>query len=356
LFIANDTISGLIKNKGESKIKNQIEFKYSMDEKTIKYSAKDIFGFEIANRKYISREIILNNKKAHVFLEYLVDGIKDLYFLRDKNEYHFYISFESDSLIELKNTESIIVINGQSYSKPNFEFKKMLSFAFIDAPELTESINNLSYSYNDLIEITKKYHDITCPNGVCTIYSKANESKSTFGISIGTRFSDSNFSFNTAENPTFLNKSPKLELSYSISNLAGFSNLEQVIGIGYFHNRIKNKRRELIFNNISIPVYLKYHKRIKNIDPFFKIGFENTFHFGKNIKNAQPIVDIIEEVVTYQFWGILGIGTDLNILNQTFIIESNIILGKGFNRTIYSYRPTLHFDRINLEFMLGYKF
>ena len=355
IFLENDTIHGFIKNTGESKIKYQIEFKHSINEKTVIYSASDIYGFEIGNKKYISKEIILNNKKTIIFLEYLVDGVIDLFFLRDKNDYHFYIS-NADSIIELKNTESIIVRNGQSYYKPNNEYKQLLTNIFIDVPELTLAINELKYTHKDLIEITKQYHDIKYPDKTCTIYNKKEESKANFEFAIGTRFSDSNSSYQANEQPFFLNHSPSIHLSYSKSSLAGFSNLEQVVGIGYFNNKIETKNKSLIFNNISIPVYLKLHKPLNKIDPFFKFGFENTFHFGRNLKNAETTVHLIKGLSVYQLWAIIGFGAEITYLKHTFFTESTLALGRGLNRTIYSETNYIYNDNINLEFLVGYKF
>jgi len=254
------------------------------------------------------------------------------------------------------NTESFINKNGQKYVKQNYEYKNTLSSVFQPSPEIQNKIKNLKFYYIDLVNITKQYHEYKCPNQECIVYNKIDESRLILGITVGTRFYDSNMKYKTNQKPYFMKKSPEIRFLLGKGNILGFNNMEEYIGIGYYYSYIENIYRTAFFNNFSIPIFIKFNKPMNWATPYLKIGMENTFHFGIKNELNDVVVTIINKSAKYQFWGTLGTGIDFKLLNHNLFMEGNLIFGKGFNRSVFIQSYSLEYDPINLQILIGYKF
>ena len=80
----NDTVHGFINLKSNYQNSRQCEFKRNIDQEPDTYLPFDIKGYRVENSKfYVSKEVPLNDTTEKVFLEYLVEGIVNLYYLKD---------------------------------------------------------------------------------------------------------------------------------------------------------------------------------------------------------------------------------------------------------------------------------
>lgn len=170
----NDTLKGLINDLGYAKNSRSCNFKQNQDSEIKEYFPEDIKGYKFTDGSYyVSKKIRMNNQDQIVFLEFLVNGIADLYFLREEiNTDHFFIEKSDDQLFELTNTQEFVNKDGQIYTREKKEYIGFFKIAFENCPKIYPLLDELSLDKKSLINITKKYHDYVCDSAKCIIYEK----------------------------------------------------------------------------------------------------------------------------------------------------------------------------------------
>jgi outer membrane protein W len=177
----NYTLHGLVDYRGDAKNSQICVYKENETSDSKEYLPGQIKAYRFLESKYyVSKNIPENGTKKNMFLEFLVNGIADLYYYRDiNNNPHFFIEKRDGQLFELKNTQEMIKNNDSPYYWERREYlleKKeyigLLKYAFADCPQLFESINNATLDTKSLINITKKYHNHVCNGEKCIIYEK----------------------------------------------------------------------------------------------------------------------------------------------------------------------------------------
>ena len=106
----SDTLRGFIKLKSNFENSKSCIFKTEKNQIPKILSPDDIRAYRIENGKYyLSKEIEIDSLKKKVFLEYLVNGIVNLYYYKDPlNEYYF---IEKDKILSrLSNEGSIVTV------------------------------------------------------------------------------------------------------------------------------------------------------------------------------------------------------------------------------------------------------
>jgi hypothetical protein len=166
-----DTIFGLIDNKSYYENSHFCDFKNKDKDSIIRFYPDQLLGYRYIDGKYyISEEI--NNQK--LFLEYLINGNLDIYFLQDsKGNNHYYASKDSTRLQELNYRTGIKNINGQDKYYESKQYIGPLSYLTNDCPGLKDDIYRLNEpNHKKLISFAEKYHSLTCGNDSCIIYEK----------------------------------------------------------------------------------------------------------------------------------------------------------------------------------------
>lgn len=135
------------------------------------YSPNDITAFRFIDSKYyVSREI---NGRS-VFLEYLIKGKLNIYYMRDENGDHYYLDKENVKLTELPYEEGIKYVDNKTVL---YESKKHIGFLYFymqDAPKLQSKIKNIRKpEHQNLIKLAEDYHNVICEGEKCIIYEKS---------------------------------------------------------------------------------------------------------------------------------------------------------------------------------------
>lgn len=164
-----DTLFGQIDYRGDLLMSRLCKFK---DGDTIKeYSPNDIKAFRfIESKYYVSKEI----NATIFFLEYLIKGKVNIYYMRDNEGDHYYLDKEDVSLIEIPYEEGIKYVD----DKPvYFETKKhigLLNYYMQDAPEFQSRIQTIKKpDHQNLIKLAEEYHNAVCEGEKCIIYEKS---------------------------------------------------------------------------------------------------------------------------------------------------------------------------------------
>ncbi len=218
----NDTLQGYI-HYGSSRINSQkCTFRPNEEAESKSYSPRDIQAYRFTDDKYyVSKLVSLDSVSQYLFLEYLVNGVVDLYYYYNKNDYYF-IDQGDGILRELKNEDVEFTTNTGTYTKKSNEYKGSLKALFMNAPEIVEQVDHTKLNHNALIEITQDYHAAVCTDEECLVYQKE---KTKGQHRIGLVAGINNFNFATApDNNSFIadvpygrHLFPSLGIYYSVN-------------------------------------------------------------------------------------------------------------------------------------------
>lgn len=164
-----DTLKGEIDYRGDKVMASTCKFKSGSGELSV-YSPYDIHSYRILGGKYyISREI----DKNRYFLEYLINGKLNVYYLRVGNRDTYYMDKEGEPLSEILYEEGVKEMNGQKYGYQSTDHIGLLKVYMREAPELTSQIENYKKPDRDgLILLAEDYHNQVCKGEQCVIYAK----------------------------------------------------------------------------------------------------------------------------------------------------------------------------------------
>lgn len=165
---SGDTIYGDIDYRGDILMSSVCKFK-DANQNIIKYSPDDILGYRfIKDKYYVSREI--NSKK--VFLEYLIKGKINIYYMRDDARDHYFIEKQNQKLLELPYEEGTRYIDNKEVFYESKQHIGLLIFYMKDAPELRSQIESIGEpNRENLIKLAEGYNNAICDEK-CIIYQK----------------------------------------------------------------------------------------------------------------------------------------------------------------------------------------
>lgn len=166
---SGDTVFGKIDYRGDILMCSICRFKHE-DNNTSVYTPADIFAYRFLGSKYfVSKEI--NQKK--VFLEYLIKGKVNIYYMRDDIGDHYYLDKDDVRLTELTYEEGIKLVDGKQVFYQSKQHIRLLSFYLQDAPELKSRIQSIEKPEHEiLIKLAEDYHNAVCDGEKCIIYEK----------------------------------------------------------------------------------------------------------------------------------------------------------------------------------------
>jgi len=166
---SKDTVYGKIDYRGDLLMGSVCKFK-SKDNSVIEYSPNDIIAYRFIDGKfYVSRQV--NNKP--VFLEFLIKGKVNIYYLRDNKGDHYYVDREGTKLKEIPYEKSITLKDHRQYLYESKKHIGLLKIFMQDAPELQSQIEQIKKpEHYNLIKLAEDYHNSVCDDEKCIIYVK----------------------------------------------------------------------------------------------------------------------------------------------------------------------------------------
>jgi hypothetical protein len=294
-IITNDNtiIDGLINYGDKRQNFNRCVFIKDESSDRITLLPGDIKGYRFTDGKYFLSMKADSTASKSIFMEYLFDGIVDLYYCADNEGDHYYISKNGSSLSELRNDTRIIRSATQkagisshysennltSYEKESKEYIGTLKVFFQDSPAVMRTADNTSLNVNSLLKISQDYHTDVCPGEECIIYSKKETRlRISFGPFIGISFSNISFTKNT---PAFWfdTYEPGNGIFYgafiNLSDPHTSERLSLQLEASIFHNKYTSPNsllNSVKLSTFKIPVLLKYTMPYKKIKPSILSG------------------------------------------------------------------------------------
>lgn len=167
ITLKQDTVYGQIDFRTDKMNAQRCVFKPRDNAEPVTYLPFEIAGYRFTDdgKFYVSRMIKLDGSEVEipVFLEYLLEGVKSLY---------YYVSAENHGLYFIQDGERLVMLDAPELEKMKSEglvvkgrtdrYIPTLQYVFRDCPGLASKILNTPFSHKGLIEITKEYHRAVC--------------------------------------------------------------------------------------------------------------------------------------------------------------------------------------------------
>ena len=168
----SDTIHGLVDYRGDLRSSTICTFKVDNKSNAQEYKPEEIKGYRILDSKfYISKEVNSENQTKMLFLEYLVNGISDLYYFRDNNGDHYLIQNQDGKILKLSDQQRTIQVQGKNYVGNSKKYIGLLKANFGDCIEIQPEIEKAGLNHKSLSKIVENYHGYVC-NEECIVYQK----------------------------------------------------------------------------------------------------------------------------------------------------------------------------------------
>ena len=185
----NDTVYGLIEYKGNKTNANVCVFKKDAESEAQSFTPNDISGYRLEDSKYyVAKTVTVNEKEELVFLEYLIDGIVDMFYYFDGVSGHFFVDGGDNRLVELRNNPPKEYIT--TYTKRAIPNSKqhigVLKYVFRNSPEISKRVETIELDRKSLIDVAHAYHKEVCADEACIIFEKKKPNEFLkFGIMAG---------------------------------------------------------------------------------------------------------------------------------------------------------------------------
>ena len=368
----NDTVYGFINLKSNYQNSRQCEFKRNIDQEPDTYLPFDIKSYRIENSKfYVSKEVTLNDSTEKVFLEYLVDGIVNLYYLKVLDDEYYFIEKDS-SMYQLSNSEiEYINKNGEKYVGDSKKYMGTLIYLFRDSPQTSKDVRSTSFDYRSLINITKEYHNSVCKDYQCIDFTRS--TKSTIYLEPNVGMISSRMGLKTSEHHAF-NTNPVFGVNLRFTPMRAHYLWNVSVGLSYsmndfngdFDNTLYFSGTEIFrihaaYSVVRIPVMIEYSFPGKKLQPFLTLGFNNLLIVNPDcsiIVNSSNFHNIGQEIAPdfrkYQFGIFAGVGIRFKINDKSYIyFKGNYEYSKPVLNTNYVFDYS---NTNSLMLSLGYGF
>jgi len=261
-----------------------------------------------------------------LFLEFLVDGIADLYYYANGSEAHYFIEKANGQLFELIQEQERAFIDGKLYVIDKKGYIGLLRYAFADCQKIFPLLDNITLDSKSLVEAVKKYHEYVCTDQQCIIYEKQ---LPVIKVSFGSYFS---------MNSSFLNFSNSGDMTYAAMKVG----MAFYASVGFLFNATLPRMNEKLTIQTSGVIGKSYFQGSGSI-PFWISSEELklnlvTFNTSTGLKYSYPKGKIRPTIAlkgnavwllskddkrTVNFEN----GVDLTMTDITSFMKSNILYG-----------------------------
>ncbi|MDR0893587.1 MAG: hypothetical protein LBN24_13425 [Mediterranea sp.] len=166
ITLARDTVYGEIDLRTSRMNAQRCAFKAEGGAREQVYAPFEIEGYRFTDdgKYYVSRYIEMKRgQRQAVFLEYLLQGIKSLYYYEAPGFVNVYFIEKGDKLVKVDaphlDSSVSIALNGKDRYIPT------LHYVFDDYQPLGSQIDKTKFNRQSLIKLAKNYHNAVCTTG-----------------------------------------------------------------------------------------------------------------------------------------------------------------------------------------------
>ncbi|MDR0798303.1 MAG: hypothetical protein LBN18_00875 [Dysgonamonadaceae bacterium] len=172
ITLQGDTVYGQIDYRGDDTMGRICRFKSGNDVKT-EYFPGEIQAYRFTDSKYYVSYTI--NNRPH-FLEFLIKGKMNIYYLRNNEGDHYYIEKENEPLRLIPYSQGIRrkEKDGADYFYQSTRHIGLLNYETAEAPQLQKEISKIKEpGHQNLIRLAKDYHKATCSESEpCLVFER----------------------------------------------------------------------------------------------------------------------------------------------------------------------------------------
>lgn len=176
ITLNKDTLYGEIDYRGDQYLGNECSFRGSAQNATKDYRPGEIAGYRfIDDQFFVSKQISLEGSNHFVFLEFLVNGKRKVYYYRESltNADRLFIEKEDMELVELTYQEEIRYNGDDAYVHRSTKHKGLLSLYMQDAEGFEEKAFSIKKTeYRSVIKLAENYHYSVCKEEDCIVYRR----------------------------------------------------------------------------------------------------------------------------------------------------------------------------------------
>ncbi len=291
----NDTIFGLIDFRTDAINATRCTFKSEQAEKT--YYPGDIAGYRFSDegKYYVTRDVTIDSVPQKFFLEYLVEGVMNLYYYDTTAKKYFFFE-KDDKMIEISKAPDV---ERERRIIQDNKYKNLISYYFNDYPSIVNNLNKMDFSQKTFIEIAKTYHDKVCTTGEeCVIFENKhpdeNSIKTAFSVYAGVQLqtyslnSYSGYSYSTLNRmqPVIGGKmklfNPRWSRSFALQLDMSFSRFSFSQALPYFLDGESEFKLKAII--ITGKLGAEYKFSLNKIQPMIGAGIAYTNLLGDDSK------------------------------------------------------------------------
>lgn len=167
----NDTVIGMIDFKLDEENMQAVKFIPKGEDKVYQYFPGEITGYRLIEdgKYYVSKEIeIKKNLPQFVFVEFLVQGLKNLYYYKLKEQDYYLIENDLGELIVLSKKPDLIE---NLRVVEDLKYKGVLKYVFKEYELVHKQTDAAKFDRKDMIRLTRAYHNNVCLDGSeCIIF------------------------------------------------------------------------------------------------------------------------------------------------------------------------------------------
>ena len=374
----NDTINGWIDFRTDAQNMSVCKFKTDETGKAITYLPGEIYGyrFDLEGKFYVSREITINDTQRTVFLEYLLQGIMNLYYYIDiltSGQEMAYYFFENEAGIMTpvtKKPDQYITDDtrrGHTLKHEDFRYTGLIKALFTDQEPISKKADKLKFNPQAMIQVAKEYHALVCTTGEECIVFETKEDKAYYqlkyavyggvhllseeypgtiiapAIGVGLNVSIPRFSKQLSFQADLSFSNIHKTADYDTSNSPYYYIWVDTIRVTIYESYLSYTELTNIF--IPLQIGLKYSLGNGKIRPTIGGGFRLAASFGKKYKYKYNITPLINSeynsvIMEMGVFGSLGIEYILNNKHSIFLSAGHVV-----------YAPTS-----SSQFILGFTF
>jgi len=174
---SHDTMIGWIDYRTDRMNALHCHFKADLTGNEQIFLPDQIFGYRFseAGKFYVSKTIVIDGKPRNVFLEYLIQGIMNLYFYTtnaEKNEdcsisNHYFFENQKGEMISVTKAQDKIITDSKGISAywEDQKYKGLIRYIFNDCEPVKQKAWKAEFTHKSIISLTKDYHNLTCTTG-----------------------------------------------------------------------------------------------------------------------------------------------------------------------------------------------
>ncbi len=374
----NDTLNGYIQQFNIDPY-TKCNFKEGLSSKVISFIPGEIKAYRYSDggKFFVSKQTPLEQGEKVLFLEYLIQGKANMYFMRDDMD-HYFIETDKLKIIELSQRPILKQMEVENegiftFYKPE-AYRGKLSYMLSDCSDedFIREINNSKLKPDDLINLGKDYHNRVCNNEKCTIFErKIKPVKIHFSLTGGVSMNEfefedyyTNYHIGSTlgckmefDNILFSSEQLTFQLGVLFQNYSRYPIISKgeldMYGYPVSYNYPTNSIFSLNTIALNIPVTFNYTFIFGKIKPYVGIGVANLFTIC-NSKLTSSYVGVGVREKTFPFYriGYIGmIGTKYELKNHHDLIFE---LSYTVNQEYYQIANYYNLVNKNFSFVVGY--